>query len=75
MGVPRIFRDRASSRSARIVTVRSRAADLATLRRLTDEGSLRPVVDRVYPLDQVIDAQRYLETKRARGKIVMLIQE
>ncbi len=62
-----------SSRRARPVIVRSRAADLATLRHWVEEGRLSPVVDRVCDLDPTADAQRYLETKRARGKVVVRI--
>src|SRR5262245_44991846 len=63
----------ASSRRARLVIVRSRAADLATLRGWVEEGRLMPVVDRIYDLEQTADAQRYLETKRTRGKVVVRI--
>lgn len=61
------------SKRARLVVVHSRAADLATLRGWVDEGRLKPVVDRAYGLDQAADAQRYLETKRARGKVVVRV--
>src|SRR5262245_375447 len=63
----------ASSKRARLVIVRSRAADLATLRHWVEEGRLVPVLDRVYDLEQTADAQRHLETKRARGKVVVRI--
>ncbi len=62
-----------SYKRARLVIVRSRAADLATLRHWVEEGRLSPVVDRVYDLEEAADAQRYLETKRARGKVVVRI--
>jgi NADPH:quinone reductase-like Zn-dependent oxidoreductase len=62
-----------SSKRARLVIVRSRAADLATLRHWVEQGRLAPVVDRIYDLEQAADAQRYLETKRARGKVVVRI--
>jgi NADPH:quinone reductase-like Zn-dependent oxidoreductase len=47
------------------------AADLATLRDLMQAGTVTPVVEREYPLEQVADALRHLETGRARGKIVI----
>ena len=47
--------------------------DLETLAELVDAGSLRPVIDRCYPLAEVPDAIRYLETMRARGKVVITI--
>lgn len=34
-------------------------------------GSLRPIIDRSYTLDEVPDAMRYLQTWRARGKILI----
>jgi NADPH:quinone reductase-like Zn-dependent oxidoreductase len=45
--------------------------DLAYLASLVDSGQLRPIIDKVYPLDQVAAAQEYSKTGRARGKIVL----
>jgi NADPH:quinone reductase-like Zn-dependent oxidoreductase len=70
------FRDvatRLTAQSARLVVVRSRARDLDLLRRWIDDGVLRPVVDRVLPLEQGAEAQAYIETKRARGKVVLTL--
>jgi NADPH:quinone reductase-like Zn-dependent oxidoreductase len=49
------------------------AADLTTLRDLIAAGSVTPVIDREFPLDQVAEAMRLLETGRARGKVVVTI--
>jgi NADPH:quinone reductase-like Zn-dependent oxidoreductase len=48
-------------------------ADVATLGELLQRGSLTPVIDRRYPLDQTAQALRYLETGHARGKVVITI--
>jgi NADPH:quinone reductase-like Zn-dependent oxidoreductase len=48
-------------------------ADLGTLRDLMQAGTITPVIDREYPLEQVADALRHLETGRARGKIVVTL--
>ncbi len=45
--------------------------DVATLARLMEEGSIKPVVDRTYPVTEIEQAMRYLETGRARGKVVV----
>ena len=58
---------------ARLVVVRSRRVDLDHLAARVAAGALRPVVDRVFPMDQIVDAHRYLATKRARGKVVITI--
>lgn len=35
------------------------------------EGQLKPIVDKVFPLDQVAEAHRYLESNRQVGKVVV----
>ncbi|MCU0475898.1 MAG: NAD(P)-dependent alcohol dehydrogenase [Anaerolineae bacterium] len=54
-------------------TVVASTDDLALLATLLERGSLRPVIDRTYPLAQAADALRYLETGRARGKVVLTV--
>jgi NADPH:quinone reductase-like Zn-dependent oxidoreductase len=50
-----------------------KAGDVAELTRLIEEGKLRPVIDRTYPLDEVPAALRYLDEKRAQGKLVITV--
>lgn len=45
--------------------------DLVVLTELLEAGKVAPVIDRRYPLSGVADALRYLETGRARGKVVI----
>jgi NADPH:quinone reductase-like Zn-dependent oxidoreductase len=47
--------------------------DLITLTELVEAGTLRPVIDRTYPLIEVPDAIRYLEEGHSRGKIVITV--
>ncbi|MGA7521721.1 MAG: NAD(P)-dependent alcohol dehydrogenase [Acidobacteriaceae bacterium] len=49
------------------------ASDLSLLANWTASGQLTPVLDRGYPLEQVPEALRYLETGHARGKVVILM--
>ena len=46
-------------------------ADLVTLRELIESGSVRPIIDRTYPLGQARDAFRHLESGHTQGKIVL----
>ena len=62
---------RHTRRPARLVVVKSDSRDLAQLASWIDEGALRPVIDRVWPIADAAEAHVYLETKRARGKIVL----
>jgi NADPH:quinone reductase-like Zn-dependent oxidoreductase len=45
--------------------------DLAALARLMQSGAVRTVIDRRYPLAETAAAMRYLETGRARGKVII----
>jgi NADPH:quinone reductase-like Zn-dependent oxidoreductase len=47
--------------------------DLGALAELIERGQVTPVIDRSYPLERVADAVRYLETRHARGKVVVTI--
>ncbi len=47
--------------------------DLLLLNELIEAGKVTPVIDRRYPLSEVPDAIRYLETMRARGKVVITV--
>ena len=47
--------------------------DLLVLKELIEAGKVTPVIDRRYPLSEVPDALRYLETGHARGKIVITV--
>lgn len=49
-------------------------AQLALIGGLCASGAIRPVVDRVYPLDEITEAHRHSESGRARGKIVVRIR-
>jgi NADPH:quinone reductase-like Zn-dependent oxidoreductase len=55
------------------VTKSSSPQDVAVLAGLLADGSLRPVIDRCYPLDRVAEAIRYLEGGHACGKVVIEI--
>jgi NADPH:quinone reductase-like Zn-dependent oxidoreductase len=56
-----------------LVRVHSRSADLRQLATWVDAGALRPVIDRIYALQEIADAQRYLGTRRARGKVILRV--
>jgi NADPH:quinone reductase-like Zn-dependent oxidoreductase len=47
--------------------------DVAFLSELVDAGKLTPVIDRRYPLSEVPEALRYLETGAARGKVTISV--
>jgi NADPH:quinone reductase-like Zn-dependent oxidoreductase len=62
-----------AAQRARIVVVRARRADLLELAAMWQAGKLRPLLDRVIDWGEVPEGFRHLETKRARGKIVVRV--
>jgi len=47
--------------------------DLTLLGELTQEGKIKPVIDRTYKLEQAADAIRYVEQGHARGKVIITV--
>jgi len=47
--------------------------DVGFLKELVESGRFRPVIDRTYPLDQVVDATRYVETEQKTGNVVLTV--
>ncbi len=56
-------------------TAKLNKKDLLFLKELLETGKIKPVINRRYPLSEVPEAIRYLETGRAQGKIVIKIGE
>jgi NADPH:quinone reductase-like Zn-dependent oxidoreductase len=48
-------------------------ADLATMRELIEAGKVRPLVDRVYPLAEIVDALETMGEGHVQGKLVVRI--
>jgi NADPH:quinone reductase-like Zn-dependent oxidoreductase len=47
--------------------------DVLLLKELIDAGSFRPVVDRCYALEDVIEAARYVETEQKTGNVILTV--
>lgn len=61
-------------RKLTLVTRKPSGAKLAKLAALAEAGALKPVIDTVYPLDEVAAAHARVETGHARGKVVLAIR-
>jgi 2-desacetyl-2-hydroxyethyl bacteriochlorophyllide A dehydrogenase len=62
-----------SSQKAKVILAKANSVDLLYLKEQIEEGKIRPVIDRTYPLAEVAEAHRYSEEGHAIGKIVITI--
>jgi NADPH:quinone reductase-like Zn-dependent oxidoreductase len=46
-------------------------AALRYLRDLIESGAFRPLIDRQYPLDEIVEAYKYVETGQKIGNVVI----
>jgi NADPH:quinone reductase-like Zn-dependent oxidoreductase len=63
------------SRRAKLGIGRYRKEDLVLVKELVEAGTYRPVIDRRYALDEVVEATRYVQTGQKTGNVVLLVSE
>jgi NADPH:quinone reductase-like Zn-dependent oxidoreductase len=54
-------------------TPKLRREDLVLLGELATKGEIRPVIDRTYALDDIVEAHRYVDNGHKRGNVVITV--
>jgi len=52
---------------------RNKKSDLLDLKELAEIGALRPVIDRRFTLDEIVDAHRYVDLGHKKGNVIVTI--
>ena len=62
-----------TTKRAKLGIVRWTKDDLLRLAQLIEAGEYRAVIDRTYPLEDVVDAHRYVDTHQKTGNVVLTV--
>jgi NADPH:quinone reductase-like Zn-dependent oxidoreductase len=65
----------AGRRRAKLAIGGYRKEDLLLVKELVDAAKYRPVIDRTYALEEIVEATRYVESGRKTGNVVLRVRE
>ncbi len=73
-----LFTSMIGSKKAKIAATglrppRDRTKDLLLLKELMEKGKIKPVIDRSYPMEQIVEAHRYVDKGHKRGNVAITV--
>jgi NADPH:quinone reductase-like Zn-dependent oxidoreductase len=62
-------------KKCKIILVKPIGEDMAYLKELIEAGTLHSIIDRTYPLAEIVQAHQYSEAGHVVGKIVITVSQ
>jgi len=62
------------SKKLKMIMISPKNADFKTLSFMIGEEKIKTVIDKVYPFNEAVEAQEYLETGKAQGKVILSLE-